>query len=259
MNRSRTRVLAIALILFLTLTAVPVRAQIVVFDPSGYAQAILQVEQLVRQYQFLIRQAKRLPIDIENRYHAHSIDWTYHDLEAGLVSARALLAALNEGDPSGRAYRDATNALDLPTDILGRMPADLRRRLTVAYSTIELADSMTRLAIDQTGAARVDGPFTLQAVRNVEKDIVNPADDFHSQTALLQKINAAFAINVRLGHQTNQFQLTALEQAIVENKRKRDTEALLVNATIHQWRYGQSYGEDMFKNTAARVDSWRPF
>lgn len=259
MKRILTRSAAIALILALSLTAVPVRAQLVVFDPSGYAQAIAQVEQLVRQYEFLLQQAKRVPVDIETRYHAHSIDWTNHDLETGLVSARELLAALNEGDPTGRAYRNSTNPLDLPTDILSRMPADLRRRLVTAYSTIELADSMTRLAIDQTGTARLDGPFTLQAIRNVEHDIVNPADDFHSQTALLEKINSALAIDLRLGEQTNQFQLSALEQAIVDNKRKRDAEALLMNATIHQWRYGQSYGQDMFKNTASHVDNWRPF
>jgi hypothetical protein len=259
MKRILVRAAAIALVLALTLTAVPVRAQIVVFDPSGYAQAIAQVEQLVRQYEFLLQQAKRVPVDIETRYHAHSIDWTYHDLESGLVSAQSLLAALNEGDPTGRAYRATTNSLDLPTDIFARMPVDLRRRLSNAYSTIELADSLARLAIDQTGAARVEGPFTLQAIRNVEHDIVNPADDFHSQTALLEKINSALAIDLRLGEQTNQFQMSALEQAIVDNKRKRDAEALLMNATIHQWRYGQAYGQDMFKNTAARVDSWRPF
>ena len=254
-----TRAAAVALILALTLTTVPVRAQLVVFDPSGYAQALLEVEQLVRQYEFLLQQAKRVPVDIETRYHAHSIDWSNHDVAANLVAAQALLAALNEGDPTGRAYRDSTNTLDLPTDILSRMPVDLRRRLVTAYSTIELADSMSRLAIDQTGTARLDGPFTLQAIRNVEHDIVNPADDFHSQTALLEKINSALAIDLRLGEQTNQFQLSALEQAIVDNKRKRDAEALLMNATIHQWRYGQSYGQDLFKNTAARVDSWRPF
>lgn len=257
MKRLVPHVAAVALAV--ALLSSPVRAQLVVFDPSNYIEAILQVEQMIKEYEFLIQQAKRVPVDIATRYHAHSIDWSYHDVESGLVSARPLLAALNEGDPTGRAYRDAINTLDLPTDILSRMPADLRRRLVNAYSTIELADSMTRLAIDQTGTARVDGPFTLQAIRNVEHDIVNPADDFHSQTALLEKINSALAIDLRLGEQANQFQLSALEQAIVDNKRKRDAEALLMNATIHQWRYGASYSTDLFSRTAANIDRWRPF
>ena len=31
-----------------------------------------------------------------------------------------------------------------------------------------------------------------------------------------------------------------------------------MNATIHQWRYGQAYGDDLFRNTAANIDTWRP-
>jgi hypothetical protein len=169
------------------------------------------------------------------------------------------LTALNEGDSAGLAYRSLVEPLDLPTDVLARMPAALRRRLGTTYSTVELADSISRLAIDQTGSARVDGPFTLQAIRNVEHDIVNPGDDFHSQTALLEKINAAAAIELRVGEQTNQFLLSTLEQLLLENKRKRDTEAKLMNATINQWRYGQVYGQDLFHNTASAIDNWRPY
>ena len=88
---------------------------------------------------------------------------------------------------------------------------------------------------------------------------MNPADDFHTQTALLEKINSAIAIDLRLGEQTNQFQLSALEQSIVDNKRKRDAEATLMNATIHQWRYGKAYGDDLYSRTAANIDNWRPY
>ena len=44
---------------------------------------------------------------------------------------------------------------------------------------------------------------------------------------------------------------------MLDNTRKRDTEATLMNATIYQWRYGQAYGDDLFKNTAAALDGWR--
>ncbi|MGH7487584.1 MAG: hypothetical protein ACREMY_18570, partial [bacterium] len=157
------------------------------------------------------------------------------------------------------AYRGAIDPLDLPTDVVGRMPADMQRRLGTRYSTIELSDNMARLAVDQTGSARADGPFTLQAVRNVEHDAVNPDDAFHTQTALLEKIDSALAIELRLSEQTNQFQLSALEQSILDNKRKRDAEATLMNATIRQWRYGKAYGDDLFSHTAANIDNWRPY
>jgi hypothetical protein len=259
MRKPLLRVSAISLVLALAIVTVPLKAQLAVYDPANYLEAVAQYEQLIRQYEFLIQQAKRVPVDLESRYHAHSIDWTYHDLTAGLLYAQPVLAALNEGDVTGAAYRGVIDPLDVPTDVLGRMPAEMRRRLATAYSTIELADSITRLAINQTGAARVDGPFTLQAIRNVEHDAVNPGDDFHSQTALLEKIGSALAIELRLGEQTNQFQLSALEQSIVDNKRKRDTETTLMNATIRQWRYGKAYGDDLFRNTAANIDNWRPY
>jgi hypothetical protein len=256
MTRRLARLVAVTAIL--VMWTPPARAQFVVFDPTNYAEAILQVQQLIRQYLFLIEQAQRVPVDISTRYHAYSLDWTDHDL-AGALYAQQILTALNEGDPTGAAYRQVTDPLDTPTDIIGRLPPSLLRRLTDSYAAIELQDSMTRLAVDQTGTARTDGPLTLQAVRNVEHDIANTDDAFHSQTALLEKINAAFAIDLRLDEQTNQFQLTTLEQLLVDNTRKRDAEAQLMNATIYQWRFGSAYGQDLFRNTAAHVDGWRPF
>jgi hypothetical protein len=235
------------------------RAQWVVFDPSNYAEAVAQVEQMIRQYQFWIEQTRRLPVDIAGRYHAHSLDWTFHDVTGGARYAQAMLRALNEGDVTGAAYRALVDPLDVPTDVMARLPATLQRRLADRYGAIELQDSIARLAVDQTGNARTEGPFTLQAVKNVERDIANPGDAFHSQTALLEKINAAFAVGVRLEEQTNQFQLTTLEQLIVDNTRKRDAEARLMNATLHQWRFGSAYGQDLFRHTAANINAWRPF
>jgi hypothetical protein len=260
MRKPLFRVGAIGVALALAVATGPLHAQFVVYDPQNYLQAVTQYEQLIRQYEFMIQQARRLPVDLAARYHAHSIDWTAHDLTAGLRYVQPLLAALNAGDVTGAAYRRLIDPLDTPSDeALGRMPAEMRRRLATAYSTIELADSISRLAIDQTGAARVDGPFTLQAIKNVEHDVVNPADAFHTQTALLEKIGAALAIELRLGAQTNQFQVSALEQLIVDNKRKRDAEATLMNATIRQWQYGKAYGEDLFSHTAVNIDTWRPY
>jgi hypothetical protein len=236
-----------------------VHAQFVVYDPTNYAEAVLRYEQLVRQYAFLLKQATRLPVDIASRYHAHSIDWTTHDLTAHLVYARRLLQALNEGDPSGAAYQGLVAPLEAPDDVVSRMPAAMQQRLAAAYATLEVADSTNRLAIDQAGSGRVDGPFTLQAVKNVEHDAANGDDAFQSQTALLEKIGSALAIELRLSAQTNQFQLSALEQAILDNTRKRDTEAAVMNATLRQWRYGQAYGEDLFSRTAENIDGWRPY
>ena len=259
MRTSLRRAAALTAALALVVVAVPLQAQWVVYDPSNYFEAVAEYKQLIQQYEFLIAQARRVPVDIETRYHAYSLDWTFHDLSSRLLYSQALLAALNQGDATGAGYQSVVDPLDVPTDVVSRMPAALQRRLGNKYATLETGDSITKLAVDQTGQARADGPLTLQAIRNVEHDIDNPGDDFHSQTALLEKINAAFAIGLRLEEQTNQFQLSALEQGTLDNKRKRDTEAALMNASIRQWRYGQAYGADLFSRTAADIDDWRPY
>jgi hypothetical protein len=53
--------------------------------------------------------------------------------------------------------------------------------------------------------------------------------------------------------------MSSLEQQLLEGKRKRDAEAQLMNATIYQWRFGQNYGQDLFRHTAADLDAWRPY
>ena len=238
-------------------TPVRVRAQIPVFDYANWFQSVQQLFQFVEQLRFWLRQAKRLPIDMASRYKGYSVDWTLHDLDAGLLYARRILGALNAGDPAGSAYRQIVNRLDVPTDVVTLMPASLQQRLTNAYAAIEMADSVSTLAVDQMGMMRVKNPFNEQVAKDMEKDAVSTLDDFHTQTALLNKINAATVLGLRMQDHVSKTLMSALEQLVVSNRRQRDAEAVLVNATIHQWRYGRSYGQDLFRNTAANIDGWR--
>ena len=125
------------------LSASTLEAQFVVFDPSNYAQALLQVLNLVRQYQWMLRQAQRLPIDMAARYHGHSVDWTKHELD-NLLYAQQLLEALNLGDPTGAAYRSTVDQLEIPTDVVGRMPSGLAQRLANAYAALETQTACPR-------------------------------------------------------------------------------------------------------------------
>lgn len=245
----------------ITLLSTPLRAQsqdydYVVYDPWDLAQEVIEVFNLVRQYAEMIRQAQRLPVDLATRYRGQSVVWTLQDL-ASVLYAQPVLGALNTGDPTGRAYTQIVNPMDVPTDILGRMPADLQRRLTTAYATIELADGVAKRGIDQVGATRAIGTTVLQTIRTMEQDAASTLDSFQTQTALLNKINGASVLGLRLADQTNQFLLNTVEQLLVDNTRKRDTEATVMDATIYQWRYGQPYGADLFRNTAADLDTWR--
>jgi hypothetical protein len=235
----------------------PAHAQIPVYDAANWFQAVLQLARVIEQLRFWLRQAQRIPINMVARYHGHSVDWNLHDLQAGLLYAQRILGALNTGDPTGTAYRQVLDPLDVPTGALARMPPSLQRRLTNAYAAIEMADSVSALAVDQMGNMRVDGPHNEQVAKDMEKDAVSTNDDFHTQTALLNKINVAAVLGLRMQDHISKALMSTLEQMIVANQRQRDAEAMVLNATIYQWRYGQVYGEDLFRNTAANIDGFR--
>jgi hypothetical protein len=239
--------------------AVPARAQAidyVVYDPINWIEAVAQVFYLFEDLMWTIWNGTRLPVDMAKRYGVWSPPWSVHDL-SGLQYAEPVLNALNIGDPSGRRYRDVVDLLDLPSDITSRMPAELRRRLGTAYATVELADRIAARGIDEAGTLRVNSERVLEAIQIMEQDSASRIGEFHTETALLNKINAAAVLGLRLEAQTNQFLLDTLEQLLVDNKRKRDSEAKAINSTIHQWRYGRDYGDSLFRRTSANLDNWR--
>jgi hypothetical protein len=228
-----------------------------VFDVSNFAEAIIQAADLVTQINQMVFQATRLPLNMAARYHAFSPIWTGNTLTSLFPSAAPVLSALNLGDPLGNGYKQVVDPLDLPLDVIARMPVVLQRRFMDNYATIQLADSVATMGIDHSGTVRTSGNVLLQVLQSMESDAFSTLDSFHTQTALLNKINGAAILNLRVGEETNQFLSSAVEQLVVDNKRKRDTEARIMNATINQWRWGQAYGNDIFGRTAADIDNWR--
>ena len=235
----------------LTSASVPASAQWVVYDPTNYAQALTAYTQAVQQYEFFMRQARRLPTDAASRYRIPETPWRSHAVDV------PVLAGLNTGDQVASAYRDSVDPLDSITDVLGRAPAALRNRLSSRYGAIALADSIARLGIQQAGSVRGSGAAVLRAIQAMEDDASAASDEYHSQTALLNKINGASVLGLRIAEQSTQFLAHTLEQLLLDNLRKREAEAQLMNAHTYQWRYGERYGAEMFDKTAQRLDAWR--
>ena len=235
----------------------PLHAQLAVYDPINYAQAVTRYLQLLQQYQFWLRQARRLPADMATRYRVPEVTWRTHDLVSGYPFARPILAGLNTGDPTGALYAQVIDRLEPLDGIMSRVPLAFQRRLGAGYATIEMADSVARTGIHQTGTIRTNGRPMLRTIEAMEQDLVAASDAYHSQAALLNKINGAAVLGLRIAETTSQFQLHTLEQLLVENKRKRDAEAELMNAHIYQWRYGTGVATDLFRNTARALDDWR--
>ncbi len=248
---------AAATVIIIAIAARTASAQFVVYDPTNYAQAIARFEQLLQQYKFWVAQARRLPVDMASRYRVPAVRWHINDPGGIYPYARPILNSLNVGDSSGTGYNQSVDPLDMLDDLLPRVPSDLQRRLAMDYGNIQLADGTATTSIDQLGRIRANGTSMMAAIANMEDDAVASPDEFHTQTALLNKINGANVLALRINETASQFQMHILEQLLVQNKRSRDAEAQIMDAHLFQWRYGTDYGRDLFSRTAANLDSWR--
>ncbi len=233
-----------------------VRRTIVVYDPWSVAQAIIEVFNLVRQYTEMIRQAQRLPVDLATRYRGQSVAWTLQDLGVALRAAVAQRAEHRRPDRTRRTGRSSTRSTCPPTSWRGCRPScsggcapstppSNWRTASPSAASIRSAPP-GRLA---PPCCRPSGPWSKTPPRRSTPSI--------RETALLNKINTASVLGLRLADQSNQFLLNTVEQLLVDTTRKRDTEATVMDATIYQWRYGQAYGADLFRNTATDLDTWR--
>ncbi len=97
----------------------------------------------------------------------------------------------------------------------------------------------------------------LAAIANIENDALAGSDDLHTQVAVLNKINGANVVALRIAEAGNQLQMHALEQLLVQNTRLRDADAHAMNARLFQWRYGAEYGRALYPRTATMLESWR--
>lgn len=248
--------LGVAAAIVIALLSTTARAQFVVYDPTNYFQALTRYAQLLEQYRFWVAQARRLPVNMATRYRLTPVRWSSYDGRT-TPYAEAILSALNIGDPGGGLYNVSVDRLDTLDDLIASVPVDLRPRLRLLYGSLQFDDSVAKAAINQVGVTRTNGPFALSTIQNMEDDAVASPDEYHTQVALLNKINGATVLALRLNETASELQLHILEQLLVQNKRNRDAEAQMMDAHLFQWRYGAAYGRDLFSRTAAALDSWR--
>jgi hypothetical protein len=251
----RRAVLIVTLVVLVALCPRPANAQWIVHDPANLAEAIATFEQLVQHYALVLQQTRRLPLNLAARYRVPALPWLTHGAVADY--AGPLLEALNRGDAAGAKYLQTVAGLDPIRNVMAHVPADLQARLGTAYATIELADRVARTAVHQAGVVRTNGATVLQTIQALEDDAVSGDDRFHTQAALLNKINGASVLSLRIAAETHQSLLGVVEQLVVSNKRQRDSEAKVMDAQLYQWQYGRAYGDDLVSRTAAALDGWR--
>jgi hypothetical protein len=252
---TRRSTFATRLLLITLLLPTSVSAQWVVYDPTNWAEAVATLQQLVQQYQLLVQQARQLPVNLAARYRVPTLLWPSHHTDADY--AQPLLEALNNGDPTGAQYAQTVDPLRPLQAVLAQIPPSLQGRLGTVYATIELADRVARTAVHQAGALRTQGAQVIRTIQALEDDAVSGDPRFHSQVALLNKINGTGVLGLRIAEQTSQSVLHVVEQLLVANKRQRDAETKQMNAQLYHWQWGPRYGQDLFHLTAQGLDGWR--
>ena len=125
------------------------------------------------------------------------------------------------------------------------------------YGTVELADAANLHGIQLLGSLRDHAAAVEQAIRTLESDSLSGDNDFNTQIAVLNKINATGTIALRAGQDTNKLLVALLEQRITDSKRRRDAEASAINTHIAFEREAMEIGMDGIRGTTEALQSFR--
>ena len=244
------------------LTANPAHAQLIVNDIANTAQAIELVQRTIREYQTLVDQYQtivRMSQTLPNmgRYRTVPIAFSAHDPSRWAYGA-PWLTALNSGDARGDLYAQIARTMQRPSAAtLARLPPKARRAIEDAYATIEITDSIAQRGAHQVALVRGYGGRLQSVVQVLENDILSPVSAFHQLTAILDKVAAGELVGRRQDTASNQLLSHALEQLLVQAKRRRDTEVATMNMRLVAMQRGRDVGRSYIEGSADALRTWR--
>jgi hypothetical protein len=230
----------------LLLFAVPVAAQFVVFDPTSYANALLrydelqqQLEQLVTtyeqirtQYLLLEHQAQRVPVDLEARYRSLPTPWQALSATTSYGTTSGWIGTANTGQDAGAAFASATQPLRPYAGTITQLSADEAARVRVRYDRLQLADGTITHGLEALGRLRSHQDSVETTLEHLEEDAYTTDPDFHTQIAVLNKINATAVTAARVGTDTNDLLVSLLEQQLNASTDRREAAVERINAHI---------------------------
>lgn len=246
-------------------------AQLAVYDPVNHVAALSQLIQLEQsvmrlvqvytqlraQYQHMVEQAKRVPVDMNARYRGLRTPWRGLTGPDTYGANGGWIDAANTGWEIAAAYQRATQRLRTYDGGLGTFPAEVASRVRTTYGTVELTDAVTAQALWTVGRLRNHAGPVEQALRALEEDSYSTAPAMNTHAALLNKINAAGLTQARLTQDTNNLLLSQLEQQLVDAKRQRDSEADWFNADIAFQREAQRLLARTTRQTTHALQTFR--
>ncbi len=263
----RTLMFTAALVLS---ACIAIEAQITVHDPAvsarNAATATLQeylatLQNLQRDH--LRRMAQRLSVftNLDKYAIADTPQWRIHIFldapEEPVLFAKDYHAALNYGDAGGNAYLGVTvPLLDASVTLDEDVSVTALRDFTARLATINVADATAIAATNDTGHVRYNGRRELQAISELEADVLDPSQE-QSATAVLEKLSGAALIGTRQRQARVELLVGIVEQLLVDSKRARDTEASAMNMQLTTWRSGRAVNDAFAAGTGDALRTWR--
>jgi hypothetical protein len=250
--------------------AVTARAQLgfglTVFDPSVYAEAVIEVGKLVEQYDQLVQtyqmitnqynqmvwMAKTVPGSLA-RFRAVPTPWFLSSATDTYGTTGGWIGAMNTGANVPAGYWSAVDPLLAYGAGLANVPADQLTALEKHYATVELADGANQDGIQTVGTLRNNAPQVESAIQNLEDASLDSDPDYNTEIAVLNKINAASVIALRNGQDTNKLLTALAEQQFIDSKRQRDSEAQAVNNHVAFLTDEQSFLSSQKANASAAM------
>ena len=245
-----------------------VDAQIVVTDPAvtlrnsvsaAIHESIVNAQREQRGQ--LDRMSKRLSVftDVGKYSLPEPPQWRIHlfDDPGMAVFAGNYQAALNYGDASGTAYLAVTVPLIDPHGFLDE-ETDLTslRDFASRLATINVADATAISAANDAGHVRFNGRRELDAISQLESDVLDPSQE-QSTTAVLDKVSGAVLIGARQRQARAQLLVGIVEQLLVDSKRARDTEATVMNMQLATWAHGQAANRAFVAGSGDALRGWK--
>jgi hypothetical protein len=241
----------IAIVFFaVTLLAAPLFAVFgigdIVFDPTSYANAILMLAELVKNYEQLKAQldlqtfmATIVPVDMAARYRTPGVAWQQLQLPYDRFgNLSAWVQQVNQGGSARAAYDSASIELQAYGNGFAGLAREEQLKVASQYASIELTDSSNIDAMEAIGRLRTNARVTDQVVAGLESDSLSSDPLMNTEIAVLNKINAAAVANIRVTRDANRLHLSVLEQQLADSKRRRDAEAAEINAQIARLERG---------------------
>lgn len=154
---------------------------------------LLQVQR--EQHSKLRRMAQRLSLftDLRKDVLDDPPRWRTHGSDRFIFTAPSN-DALIFGDPTGAAYTNVVEPLDVAAARLQQLPAAAQRALRSRLATVDLTDAAVIAATHDTGQLRFSGrKKELPAIDALEAHVVDPSNE-QSATAVLDKIGGAVLI-----------------------------------------------------------------